>query len=344
MGGMTLGDQPGRGISRRVLSGAYLISLLAFAQLFSAGCQTPTRVLDPEDRKLEPNPLAPLRPGDDDVAPPRDRDGGEGQAGEEDDEDEQETWPNSERPGPDMANFPNSAFTIPRGAFQVELAPITVSGPTINNGPNYNTQFLLRYGLTDRLELRLFGIGFDAIYNSPQRTSGFAPPAFDLKMNLWGESENHLIPAAGLEVYIQSTFGSPVFRSGTQPAMSLLFDHSLPLGFQFEWNIGFNGAQRPDKPGSKASGPINVYHGPELNTLEFNLQWALQRQLIGKLDVFTHGFLNSSAIPSLGDGVVVGAGALYPLTDRVSLFGSYNAGLTREAPTTFLLIGFSAGF
>jgi hypothetical protein len=163
-------------------------------------------------------------------------------------------------------------------------------------------------------------------------------------MNLWGESENHLIPAAGLEVYIQSTFGSPVFRSGIQPAMSLLFDHTLPLGFQFEWNVGFNGAQRPDKPGSKASGPVNVFHGPEVNTLEFNLQWALQRQLIGKLDVFTHGFLNSSAIPSLGDGVVVGAGALYPLTERVSLFGSYNAGLTRDAPTTFLLVGFSAGF
>jgi hypothetical protein len=344
MDGMTDGDPPHRATARRGLRVEHLLLLLPLALVLSLGCRTPTRLLDPEVREPDPNPLARVRREDDRDPPPPVRDGGEGQDDPGAGDDEPETWPNVESPGPDMANFPNSAFTIPRGAFQVEFAPVTLSGPTINNGPNYNTQFLLRYGLTDRLEFRLFGIGFDAIFNSPQRTTGFAPPAFDLKMNLWGESKNHLIPATGLEVYLQSTFGSPVFRSGLQPAMSLLFDHTLPLGFQFEWNIGFNGAQRPVKPGAKASGPINVFHGPEENTLELNLQWALQRRLFGKVDVFTHGFLNSSAIPSLGDGVVVGAGGLYAVSRRVSLFGSYNAGLTRDAPTTFLLLGFASAF
>ncbi len=42
------------------------------------------------------------------------------------------------------------------------------------------------------------------------------------------------IPAIGIEVYLQTTFGSPAFNSGTQPSMSLLFDQSLPLGIGFE--------------------------------------------------------------------------------------------------------------
>jgi hypothetical protein len=223
----------------------------------------------------------------------------------------------------------------------IELAPVALSGPTDNNGPNYSTQFLLRYGLTDRLELRLFGLGFFEVFHSPQRTTGFAPPAVDMKTNLWRESKNHLIPAAGLEVYLQTEFGSPALRSGLQPAISLLFDHTLPFGFNLEWNVGLNGAQKPLNSNDTPNGPINLVHGPEENALEWNLQWALQRRFFGKLDIFTHGFINSSAIPTLADGVTVGGGAVWTASKRLSLFGSYNAGLNKDAATTFLLLGFA---
>src|SRR6185437_12123075 len=212
--------------------------------------QSTGRTLDPDDRELEPPPFAKLHddpdedraggPNGDDAASAGDAPGAPAGPGmgandvEDDDGDEDaETWPNVQDPGPDMANFPNSAYTIPRNAMHIELAPVTLSGPTDNNGPNYATQFLLRYGLTDRLELRMFGLGYFAVFNSPQRTTGFAPPAFDLKTNLWRESKNHLIPATGLEVYVQTEFGSPALRSGVQPAISLLFDHTLPLGVNF---------------------------------------------------------------------------------------------------------------
>lgn len=258
---------------------------------------------------------------------------------------EPDTWPNIEEPGPDMANFPNSAFTIPKGTAQVEFAPVSLSGPTDNNGPSFTTQYLLRYGLTDNLEFRVFGLGFADVFHGAGKTSGFAPPAFDLKLHLWDESENHLIPAVGLEGYYQSTWGSPAFRSGWQPSGSILFDHTLPLNFKFEWNIGLNGAQAPlfgtDR---RPNGPINVVHGPERNSMEWSLQWALQRRMIGKLDVFTHGFLNSSAVPQLGDGITVGAGGIWTASDRFSIFGSYNAGLSVDAPTTFLLLGFARAF
>jgi hypothetical protein len=311
--------------------------LLTIAALQATGCQALLRNVGPADREYDAAPFSKEAAtqgdskGDQDEAP-----------GDEDDgDDEPAHWPNIEDPGPDMANFPNSAFTIPRGAVHVEVAPVSLSGPTDDNSPVYSTQFLLRYGVTERLEFRIFGLGYTSVFNGSQNTTGFAPPAFDFKMNLWDESKNHLIPAVGLEVYLQTEFGSPAFRSGLQPAMTLLFDHSLPFDFEFEWNVGVNGAEAPLFSGNEANGPINLVHGPERNVLEWNLQWALQRRVFRKLDVFTHGFLNSSAIPTIGDGVTVGAGGIWTASERLALFGSYNAGLNRDAPTTFFQLGFA---
>lgn len=269
---------------------------------------------------------------------------GETRQDEEADEAEPQTWPNVQDPGPDLANFPNSVYTVPRNAFHVEWSPVTLNGPSDDSGPSYSTQYLVRFGLTDRLELRTFGLGYTAVFDGPQRTTGFAPIAFDLKMNLWEESSNHLIPAAGLEVYLQTEFGSPAFRGGTQPGIILLFDHTLPGEINFEWNVGLNGAEAQLLEGGDLNGPINTVQGPEANEYEWSLQWALQRRFFDKLDVFAQGYLNSSAIPSLGDGVMVGAGGIYTLSKRTALFGSYNAGLTRDSPTTFFQLGLATAF
>lgn len=241
-------------------------------------------------------------------------------------------WPNAQDPGVDLANFPNAAFTIPKGAFQFEFAPFSLYGPD-NNSPNtYNTEFLLRYGLTDKVELRLFGNGYESVYNgSPRKPamSGFSPLSFDFKMNFWDQPDDVLwLPSMGLEVYIQTEFASPGFRAGTQPGLSLLLDHALPYGFQFEWNVGVNStiAQR------------------DFDGVEWNLQWAFQRRFFDKLDIFTHGYINSASLPREGDGIVVGGGGIYSVSKRLSLFGSYNAGVTPEAPTTFTQLGFSLSF
>ena len=60
--------------------------------------------------------------------------------------------------------------------------------------------------------------------------------------------------------------------------------------------------------------------------------------------MFTHGVINSSAIPNLGDGVVVGGGGIWTASKRTSLFGSYSAGLTADAPTTFFQLGFATAY
>src|SRR4051794_26004845 len=232
-----------------------LALVVALAALPAPGCRSVLRPPGPWDRELDPPPFVK-------IAEDPDKSGDGPADDDEDDDDEPAAWPSVKDPGPDIANFPNSAFTIPRGAAQIELAPVTLSGPTDDNGPTYSTQFLLRYGLTDRLEFRIFGLGYTAVFHSAQRTTGFAPIAFDMKMNLWDESDNHLIPAVGLEIYLLTEFGSPAFRSGLQPAISLLFDHTLPFDINFEWNVGLNGAEAPIFGGDETNGPINLFHGP----------------------------------------------------------------------------------
>ena len=78
-------------------------------------------------------------------------------------------------------------------------------------------------------------------YGRLPATAGFSPLAFDFKANFWEENTRYHIPAFGVELYLQTTFGSPAFNGGTQPSINLLFDQSLPLGIGFEYNLGIAG-------------------------------------------------------------------------------------------------------
>src|SRR5262245_14492713 len=144
-------------------------------------------------------------------------------------------------PGPDTANFPNSAFTLPKGRFYIESSPFTYYGKSFFSSPQYNWEFLYRYGVTDNLEFRLFSNGYTVTMN-PQIT-GFAPLAFDFKVHLWDENLRLFLPAAGMEVYIQTNFGTHAFNNGTQPSLALEFDQTLPCGIELEYNFGINGTQ-----------------------------------------------------------------------------------------------------
>jgi hypothetical protein len=242
-------------------------------------------------------------------------------------------------PGPDTSNFPNSAYTLPKGRFYLESSPLTLYGPTTQSAPQYNWEFLARYGLTDNLELRLFSNGFTAL-GRPAYTTGFSPLAFDLKMHFWEENRRYHLPAMGVEIYLTTDFGSPRLNTGVQPAISLLFDQVLPGDFLLEYNFGIAGNPLADG----------------LNDYQFAFQWAVEHTLFSDdFVVFTHGFFNNSALPRLPSSdaaildintnppttVVVGGGARWTLNDRWCLFGSYNAGLTPSSPTTLAYVGFA---
>jgi hypothetical protein len=238
--------------------------------------------------------------------------------------------PDIRKPGPDLANLPNSPYTLRQGRFYVETSPVVVSGPSQGTPATYNMEFLLRYGLTDRVELRLFGDGPTWQWGRPGTSNGFAPLAFDLKTMLWRENQDYFIPAVGLEVALQTPSGTPGLNQGYQPIVDLLFDFTLPADFLLEVNVGFAGDPSPNNKFS--------------SQLEATAQWALQHELFEGFDVFFQGYFNGSAVPRFGDGLALGGGAVWAINTRLAVWASYNAGLTLESPTTLLILGGALAF
>jgi hypothetical protein len=246
-------------------------------------------------------------------------------------------------PDPDTANFPNGAYTLPKGRLYIENSPLGLYGPSRNGSQSriYQWEFLLRYGLTDNLEFRIFSNGFtaQAAQGRQPATTGFSPLAFNFKANFWEENTKYHIPAMGVELYIQTTFGSPAFNSGTQPSLNLLFDQSLPFGIGFEYNVGITGVQND-------AGRI---------AYQFDFQWSFQRAVVKDFDVFFHGFYNEAALPrlvqfrsapgaSIPTVTAMGLGAIWTVNDRLAVFGSYNLGVTPASPRIIALMGFARAF
>ena len=245
-------------------------------------------------------------------------------------------------PDPDTANFPNGAYTLPKGRLYIENSPVGFYGASKTSPRIYQWESLVRYGLTDNLEFRIFsnGLSVQAAKGKQPATTGYSPVAFDFKANFWEENTKYHIPAMGVEMYIQTTFGSPAFNGGAQPSLNLLFDQSLPLGIGFEYNVGIAGVQ----------------NGRGETVYEFSFQWSFQREVVKDFDVFVHGFYNAASLPrlinfqgssennSIPSINVAGIGGIWTVNDRLAVFGSYNFGTTTGSPKTIALTGFAVAF
>lgn len=253
----------------------------------------------------------------------------------------QESRADIRNPGPDLANFSNSAYTLPQGRAYVEFAPFTYYGTAAATPAQYNTEYLLRYGLVDDIELRIFGNGATWSGGSAP-TWGFSPIALDAKVNLWLENRDYYLPALGLEAYVQTEWlGSTAFNSGTQPSITANFDQTLPFEIEFEYNIG---TTRMLKPSGKQQWELTV-------------DWSFQRDLVqDTLAVFIHGYFNNMSLPRAPHGNkdptqpdhmpqnAVGLGALWTLNDRVALWVQNAVGTTRWTPSMLSTVGVDVAF
>ena len=227
-------------------------------------------------------------------------------------------------PGPDLANFPNSAFTLPKGRAYVELAPVNVSTPNTASAGTYSAGYLLRYGLIDDLELRVFSSGYTEVRGA-EGTRGLSPQVLDLKWHLLDEETKRHLPAIGVEFALETEWASPALRQGWNPSLSLNFDQELPLGIAFEYNVGF--LRRLGEDGSDQYPAV--------------LAWAFQRELFGPVDVFVNGY------SYIGDGMptcAVGGGFVWVPWDRLALFSNVAAGLTATTPAAYILVGLAVAF
>ena len=101
-------------------------------------------------------------------------------------------------PDPDLANFPNSAYTLPKGRLYIENSPLGLYGASRNGTQplTYQWEYLIRYGLTDNLEFRIFsnGLTSEAAQGGQPAITGYSPVAFDFKANFW--EEKHEVPCS----------------------------------------------------------------------------------------------------------------------------------------------------
>mgnify|MGYP006284698569 CR=1 FL=1 len=263
-------------------------------------------------------------------------------------------------PGGDLANFPNSAYTLPQGGFYLEASPLTYTASSTTQAQQFNAEYLLRYGLFDCWEIRLYSQGF-SMQGAPNSAVGFSPLTFDTKVHLWNEVEDWYLPAAGLEVLVQTDLlGSSAFNSGVEPSFSINFDQSLFWDLELEYNIGaarFEDSQDTSK-----------------RVWQPTFAWALQRDVVEDFAVFINGYYNAANLPRVGrtsDKQVrvcpvanrpcrveefvyqtttlggnqsqhaIGAGAIWTLSDKTSLFVNLATGVNNFTPSIISFCGFA---
>lgn len=237
-------------------------------------------------------------------------------------------------PGPDLANFPDSSFTLPRHAFYLEASPLTLASASDVTPLNYSADTLLRFGITDNIEARLFTGGLAVYVQDGVRRVGLLPLAFDTKLHLTEHAFQRFNFSLGLEVYVQTPWGSSAFSSGVQYSVNLLVDHALPWQLAFEWNLGF--VHTTDDAGNPVMVPT--------------FQAALQRPIFESLSLFLQSYRNAATLPrtALNRGnhsgreraTVYGVGLQWTLNPHWALFGAFNVGHGGLAPR----LSGSAGF
>ncbi|MBS0261091.1 MAG: transporter [Planctomycetes bacterium] len=256
-------------------------------------------------------------------------------------------WPDISQPGPDMGDFPNSAFTLPKGRAYLEFSPATVLNSDRQSPATYDAPFLLRYGLTDDVEFRVFGNGLTVVEGS-QGSTGFSPLNLDLKIHLWDDRKEWLIPAMSFEVYLLTEWGSSQFTGGWEPSINLNFDLPICERTNLEWTVGYSGVQQAfnihtqerfvPRFGYLVPG---IHRTVDRNFNQVSAQWAIEQEITKKLQLFIHGAHNGSVIQRYGSGQIVGVGGFWKFSDRLMGFGSLNTGLSPNLPTCAIQVGFA---
>ncbi|MGB4497273.1 MAG: transporter [Methylococcaceae bacterium] len=226
--------------------------------------------------------------------------------------------PSIKSPGADMANFPNGSFTLSQGNAYLEAGGNYNSKSTYSP-EQYNAGYLLRYGLTDNIELRVMSDGYTFVHDEA-KTQGMSPQTFDIKWHLI--DENDFLPSLAVEFGTQTTWASDNFKDSTLPFLGLNFDHSLPFDVALNYSVGFD--SQLDDNGNKE--------------YLLALGWAFQREVVEDVAVFVDGYTNTAA--GLTTSAIGGGGQWTP-TERISIFTNVAAGLTESTPSIYALLGFA---
>lgn len=127
--------------------------------------------------------------------------------------------PNIEEPGPDSADFPDSAFTVKPGVVYIETSVTTESSKGVRIH-DYFTNTLIRVGVRENWELRISSPGVIQEVGPGIDTTGFGPLTFGFKRHVW--DEDGWVPAFGIITQVKTPLPPPASTMGlpSQPCFS----------------------------------------------------------------------------------------------------------------------------
>lgn len=185
----------------------------------------------------------------------------------------------------ELASFPNSATTLPGGTWSIEWSTLSYTDGSKVTAPMGSSDVLVRYGIVDPLEFRIYTQGITAQWGSNPAV-GFSPLTFDVKARILEPVEDYpWIPALAFESALQTQLlGSAPFNSGTEPTFTLNVDQ--PLGqFLFQYNLGTMRYMSPCKA----------------NQMDWNLtySWSIEHDVTDAVTLFIDGFYGGSVLPKV---------------------------------------------
>lgn len=243
----------------------------------------------------------------------------------------------TQEPGPplitDRPDQTESAFVVPRGAFQLELGTVYSSD---RNGLEPRVRSLnlggalLRIGLAQPIELRL---GFDGWQQAQQTGRRTARGAGDLSLGtkLQVTRGAGLTPAVALLGGLTLPVGHEAFRAeGVDPVVRASVAHDLGRGFSLGYNVGAFWTTE-DRPG-----------GGETTRTRALYSLVLGREVFDRLAVFVEGFGAARLGAGAPSWIAGDTGVTFALNPTLQLDLSAGVGLNGAADDWFLGAGLSA--
>jgi hypothetical protein len=230
----------------------------------------------------------------------------------------------------DRPDRTESSYVVPRGLWQFELGwghgEVSVGDQDAMFDQVPET--LVRYGVVDRLELRIGWNGIQSQKTGEDRMSGAGDTQLGVKVGLW--AERGVVPRAGLLAGVSLPSGSRQFSTRrTDPGFRLALSNDLTERFSLGGNLGVAWETSEEEVGDRDTFPRGLY------TL------ALGISALKKTGFFVEFFGDTALNGSTSAANNIDGGLTYLVRPNVQLDFAVGKGISTESLDWFLTLGVS---
>lgn len=224
--------------------------------------------------------------------------------------------PFDERIETERHDFTQSATTVGRGVFQIESGYSYFFKETEHESESAHTfpEMLLRFGISEDLELRLRWNHAWVFIKDEEDRSGYEDLRFSLKMQLTREHDHSLLPTSALELRgLAPTSGKPFSTDNTEFSFDYIYQWTLLERMSLAGSTGF-GTRGFGEFGILPDQPTEQYFNAFSQSVAMGVEWSEVNTVYlewyglyseGLEDEFTVSVLNVGVDHYLSDNLIV---------------------------------------